>query len=1008
MPRSSWDTYYALAQEYFCAHGHLLVPGDYRVDGKALGAWIGTQRANFRTGSNSRFTQERVDRLNAIGMVWDVSEHNWQSMCRALEEYVRQQGTARVPQSFVTSDGKKLGIWLNMVRMQLKRGALSPQRQSQLEELGVIWNPEALRRSSWETYFRLLEAYVKATGSFPAADHVTQEGLKLGTWLSNQRQKYRRGSLLSQRQQRLEELGIRWQPSADIWERRYQQAREYFLRWGHLCPMGQAGPSLPAGLSQWLGSQRQQQQVDTLSPERVRRLEEIGMLWDVRSQLWEASFQQAKAFYLQYGHLRVPKDSGPPAQKKLGRWISSQRKNYAKGGNPFFTPQRIRRLEEIGMVWNAKPTPEQVWKDWFQKAEAFFRREGHLLPSKGRLRTWLLAQRAAKKGKRGSLTPEQVRQLEAIGMVWEPVEVQWLEMYRRAQEYHRVHHMLNIPCGYVTDDGARLGQWIARQRKAYKNYLSGRRGSHQTFITPQRIALLNDLGMIWDGTACTARTSFPEKALLFYLRQRFPDAGKRSQWQEPGVELDIYLPGPRTAIEYDGAYWHRDKVREDEEKGMICRENGIRLIRIREPGLPPLCRCDLLLSLPGLEEPALEDALAQLFSHLGVPAPDVDLVRDRTRIMATYRDYTARQWDRLYQEVQQYHSRQGSLSIPPGLKSRDGISLAHWLHSQRTAYHENQLTALQIKKLEQLGMEWSPFQDRWQRMYSLARDYAQAHGDLMIPATYVTAAGDGLGHWLAAQREKYRLKKLTPRQINGLEALGILWSPLKNRQDRYWAAARAFYRIHGHLDIPAQHITREGLRLGEWLVTQRSRYRARELSPQQVQELESMAIRWSVIPDRWEEMFLLARSYFQTHGHLWVPPDYVSPQGQRLGAWVAQQRQKRSGKGRHALLTAEQRDRLEQIGMVWDPYTAKWMEKYRLARAFYEANGHLNIPRDYVTAEGVKLGMWLSSQRQGLRGNPNFRMTAQRKALLDELGMDWSLRRSNPNARHRPGWEGLP
>ena len=28
--------------------------------------------------------------------------------------------------------------------------------------------------------------------------------------------------------------------------------------------------------------------------------------------------------------------------------------------------------------------------------------------------------------------------------------------------------------------------------------------------------------------------------------------------------------------------------------------------------------------------------------------------------------------------------------------------------------------------------------------------------------------------------------------------------------------------------------------------------------------------------------------------------------------------------------------------------------------------------------------------------------------LLDELGMDWSLRRSNPNARHRPGWEGLP
>lgn len=546
MPPSNWDTYYSLARDYFRAHGHLLIPGDYHVDGRALGAWIGTQRGDRRSGSNSRFTRERVDKLNAIGMVWDVAEHNWQSMCRALEEYARQRGTARVPQSFVTADGKKLGVWLNRVRMDFKRGKLSPQRQAQLEELGVVWNPEVLRRSSWETYFRLLEAYVETTGSFPAADYVTREGLKLGLWLSNQRQNHRRGSLLPQRQRRLEALGIRWQPAEDVWERRYQQARAYFLRWGHLCPTEQAGPPLPAGLSQWLGSQRKQRQVGALAPEQVRRLEEVGMVWDVRSQLWEANFQQARAFYLQNGHLRVPKDSGPPAQRKLGRWISTQRKNYATGGNPLFTPQRIRRLEEIGMVWNAKPTSEQVWEDWFRQAETFFRREGHLLPPEGRLRTWLLAQRAAKKGKRGSLTPEQVQRLEAIGMVWEPAEAQWLEMYRRAREYHRIHHMLNVPCGYVTDDGARLGQWIARQRTAYKNYLAGLRGGGRAVITPQRIALLNGLGMIWDGTACTAKTSFPEKALLFYLRQAFPDAGKRSQWQEPGVELDIYLPSLRT------------------------------------------------------------------------------------------------------------------------------------------------------------------------------------------------------------------------------------------------------------------------------------------------------------------------------------------------------------------------------------------------------------------------------------------------------------------------------
>ena len=77
------------------------------------------------------------------------------------------------------------------------------------------------------------------------------------------------------------------------------------------------------------------------------------------------------------------------------------------------------------------------------------------------------------------------------------------------------------------------------------------------------------------------------------------------------------------------------------------------------------------------------------------------------------------------------------------------------------------------------------------------------------------------------------------------------------------------------------------------------------------------------------------------------------------------------------------------------------MDKYRLARAFFEANGHLNIPVDYVTPEGVKLGMWIASQRQAKRGNPNFLMTPERERLLEEIGMDWTLRRTKPNARQR-------
>ena len=87
--------------------------------------------------------------------------------------------------------------------------------------------------------------------------------------------------------------------------------------------------------------------------------------------------------------------------------------------------------------------------------------------------------------------------------------------------------------------------------------------------------------------------------------------------------------------------------------------------------------------------------------------------------------------------------------------------------------------------------------------------------------------------------------------------------------------------------------------------------------------------------------------------------------------------------------------------MRWDPYHEKWMEKYQLAKNFYKTYGHLNIPISYITEEGVKLGMWIGSQRQANRGNPNFLMTPERKQLLDEIHMNWTICHPHPNSKRR-------
>ena len=122
-----------------------------------------------------------------------------------------------------------------------------------------------------------------------------------------------------------------------------------------------------------------------------------------------------------------------------------------------------------------------------------------------------------------------------------------------------------------------------------------------------------------------------------------------------------------------------------------------------------------------------------MFRWLNLPDPAPDIARDRQTILETYRDVTARAWDQSYQAVYRYHRRHGTLSIPADLTSPSGVNLAGWLHSQREAYRSNELTALQIQKLEALGMQWAPFEARGQRMISWQRPMPSATGTCGFP-----------------------------------------------------------------------------------------------------------------------------------------------------------------------------------------------------------------------------------------------------------------------------------
>jgi len=131
--------------------------------------------------------------------------------------------------------------------------------------------------------------------------------------------------------------------------------------------------------------------------------------------------------------------------------------------------------------------------------------------------------------------------------------------------------------------------------------------------------------------------SFCEQATFFYIKQIFPDAINGDK--HIGMELDIYIPSLNVAIEYDGEAWHKSasKERIDIHKNEVCKENGIELIRIREPKLPPIEGCTVFIREDSTSSLSLDCIIGDVIKYFTSSAKiDIDTTRDTPYILEQY------------------------------------------------------------------------------------------------------------------------------------------------------------------------------------------------------------------------------------------------------------------------------------------------------------------------------------------------------------------------------------
>ena len=286
-------------------------------------------------------------------------------------------------------------------------------------------------------------------------------------------------------------------------------------------------------------------------------------------------------------------------------------------------------------------------------------------------------------------------------------------------------------------------------------------------------------------------------------------------------------------------------------------------------------------------------------------------------------------------------------------------------------------------------MVWDVYDFLFEKFFYACVRYVQTHGDLDVPVGFVDSEGIRLGTWVDRMRIYYRDKNpaLTADEIARLDSIGMIW---ENRFDRKWNKnfdeLVRYKEKHGNVKVSATYISESGVRLGYWLSEQIKRC-GKNLPKDREQRLRDIGVDFYK-PDAWEEKFLLAKEYYDSHDGRTPPSDYKA-NGMCIGEWYNRQRNIGEGKIKGEL-TDEQRKKLESIGLLFGKRQKdiEWAQKYGIARSFYLKNNNLNLSRHTDDKELYSLYLWVCRQRKKYRTG---KLSNEQIELLRKIGMRFDV-----------------
>jgi superfamily II DNA or RNA helicase len=369
--------------------------------------------------------------------------------------------------------------WAKIQRRLKLKGKLTDDQICKLSEIGFDWNPTR-EKTIWDIMLARLRIFKNHLGHCNLK-HDPAGQYDLQAWLNEQNHKFNENQLTVGEIEDFTQLGVVFDPPES---RETKQLKKQLKAWdkvfglllGYKKEHGDC--DVPRNynridnfgrrrLGWWVTFQRKLRSSGHLGSDFIRRLDEIGFIWDQQEYLWQKMYSSlcqqlnSGAFSGLDAFMQYKRKSN----LELRKWVISQQSAKKRG---VLSPQKELALEQIGFPCTKKRDnlPKPTWEDVYVKLAEFHKTYGHcdmklVLPLNERLHKWSQKQRQAKQ--EGLITSDQIRQLDQLGFIWDTNQLLWERMLKILIEYKSIHGDCNVPRYW--QQNFELAGWVWSQRK---------------------------------------------------------------------------------------------------------------------------------------------------------------------------------------------------------------------------------------------------------------------------------------------------------------------------------------------------------------------------------------------------------------------------------------------------------------------------------------------------------------------------------------------------------------